>query len=465
MDHPSIHMKSSGWLGTLHGGPRLSSIRAMQGALGVIIILIGLLLSSCGGVILVGAGVGAGAFSYISGNVIRVYEAEYQDGVVASTTVMKQLVFKGKEESEDGLKTVVEGYLDYDTPVTIEISVTDPGSTQIGVRTGYIGKENLKISEQLHADIAKELAQLAPLHLKATSRKRVISESQIAQASSQKTKAPQKETESRVSRSLYEDLPPPPKSGSGASAGEQDELPIDFEQDRQTPPRTENEQEITELFETEATEIKEDSENSSVEGTIVPVGNVSTSTLNEPEDTFSIEFRQENQFPQKSQNEQDFTEELQSRVTEMADEVEIPVSVQGSDRLDTEIEKTEEMQQQELQTHLVPESNDKIFTYQPTSERTIYSGSYSVFDEVVAYLDENPSSKIDIRAYINSSSNMEREIALTQKRVYDIRTYLILNGISEDRISAQGLGENNFPEINNLTTQQSQDHLVEIIIR
>ena len=142
-------------------GPLLSSSTAMKGWLGALIIGIGMLISNCGGVILVGAGVGAGAFSYFAGNVIRVYEAEYQQSIEASTRVMEQFVFKGKEETEDGVKTVIEGYFDYDTPVTIEVVSVDSGSTQIGVRAGYFGNDNLEISEQLHTDISGELGKLA----------------------------------------------------------------------------------------------------------------------------------------------------------------------------------------------------------------------------------------------------------------------------------------------------------------
>jgi outer membrane protein OmpA-like peptidoglycan-associated protein len=465
MDHPSTRLNSLGRINVLNDGPRLSSSGAIKGWLGVIAIVIGMLLSGCGGVILVGAGVGAGAFSYIYGNVIRVYEAEYQDGIEASSQVMEQLVFKGKEETEDGLRTVIEGYFDYDTPVTIEVVFVEPGSTQIGVRTGYIGNNNLEISEQLHAEIASELTKSGLPKLKATSQKRKMSEPRTVQTTSEKNKVQPEESESRVPRSLYEDLPPPPKGGSTSTTVEQDTLSINSEQDTQTPPTTENEQEMTELFQTEATEIKGGAESPTAERSVAPVGSVSSSTRNEPEDTFSIDFAQESQSPQKSQDEKDFTEQLQARVTEMEDEVEIPVSVPVPDRPDIDIEKTEEMQQQELQTRIVPETEDIIFTYQPESELTIHSGAYSVLDEVVAYLDDNPSSKLDIRAYINSSSNKEREIALTQKRVYDIRTYLILKGISEERISAQGLGDNNFPEINNLNRQKSQDHLVEMMIR
>ena len=76
--------------------PRLLSGKtAMKGLLNAITTIgLTVLLSGCAGVFLVGAGVGAGAFSYIAGNLTRVYEAEYQQSIKASTNAMEQFNFK-----------------------------------------------------------------------------------------------------------------------------------------------------------------------------------------------------------------------------------------------------------------------------------------------------------------------------------------------------------------------------------
>jgi outer membrane protein OmpA-like peptidoglycan-associated protein len=573
-----------GRIGALHDAPLLSDSSAAKGWLGSLIVLIGMMLSGCGGVILVGAGVGAGAFSYFAGNVIRVYEADYQQSIEAGSKVMERLVFKGKEETEDGVRTVIEGYFDSDTPVTIEVVFVDPGSTQIGVRTGYIGNDNLEISEQLHADIAGELGKIVPSTLQGNSEKEKISEPLTLKATAYKKKVQPADDQLRVSRSLYDDLPPPPKSNSAAAAGEQNMRPVDFGQETQTSPRTENEQAITEQFQTKATENEDALESPRSEMIVAPVGSVSPSTINEPENTFSIDFGQRTQSPSPSEDEQDITEQfqtepieneaaaessasetisvatgsfspstagepedsvsvdegqdrqisfqtekdqdvteqvktnaaeneaateppisemspvpedsvwsetagepedsfsnndgsetqtpfrsdneqenaeqLQARVTEMAAEVESPLSESVPVPQDSDLQGREDMH-----VLLIPERSDKIFTYHPESERTIHSGSYDVLDEVIAYLNENPAMRVDIRAYINSSSNRERELKLTQKRVYEIRNYLILNGVSEQRIMAQGLGESNFLEINRPEREGSQKQVVKMIVR
>jgi outer membrane protein OmpA-like peptidoglycan-associated protein len=379
-------------------GPLLSSSTALRGWLGALIIGISMLISNCGGVILVGAGVGAGAFSYFAGNVIRVYEAGYQQSIEASTRVMEQFVFKGKEETEDGVKTVIEGYFDYDTPVTIEVVSVDSGSTQIGVRTGYFGNDNLEISEQLHTDISGELGKLAASTPQVQPQEEKVSEPVILKATSHKKKVQPAGDRVRISRTLYDDLPPPPKSGSSSTAGATNMPSIDLGPETHNKAQTENEQEAT--------------------------------------------------------------EQLQARIEETELDVGSPMSQPVAAPRDSDMDESDKRQ-----GPFISESTDKTFMYHPESERTIHSGSYRVLDEVVAYLDNKPSTRVDIRAYINSSSNEDRDIALTQKRVFEIRNYLILNGISEERISAQGLGESDFPEINSQDRQQAQNHPVEMIVK
>ena len=449
-----------GRIGALHDVPLLSDSSAAKGWLGSLIILIGMMLSGCGGVILVGAGVGAGAFSYFAGNVIRVYEADYQQSIEAGSKVMERLVFKGKEESEEGVRTVIEGYFDSDTPVTIEVVFVDPGSTQIGVRTGYIGNDNLEISEQLHADIAGELGKIVSSTLQGNSEKEKISEPLTLKATAYKKKVQPADDQLRVSRSLYDDLPPPPKSNSAAAAGEQNMLPVDFGQQTQSPSPSKNELDITEQFQTEPIENEVATEPPISEMSPVPEDSVWSETAGEPEDSFSNNDGPETQPPFGSDNEQENAEQLQARVTEMEAEVESPLSESVPVPQDSALQGREDMQ-----VLLIPESSDKIFTYHPESERTIHSGSYDVLDEVIAYLNENPTMRVDIRAYINSSSNRERELKLTQKRVYEIRNYLILNGVSEQRIMAQGLGEGNFLEINRPEREGSQKQVVKMIVR
>lgn len=103
------------------------------------------------------AGVGAGAFSYISGNLTREYKVQYSRAVRASSAAMKDLRFKRIKKSSDALKTTLEGQRADKTPITIIVERITSGTTRIGVRTGFVGLVDIEASKQVHHHIAKKL--------------------------------------------------------------------------------------------------------------------------------------------------------------------------------------------------------------------------------------------------------------------------------------------------------------------
>ena len=317
-----------------------------------------------------------------AGTLTRGYEAEYQSSIMASTSVMEQLNFKQKEVSADGLKTTIEGYLNLDTPITIEVVFVASGWTQIDVRTGYVGIKNLEISKRVHSDIAKELKRLKPRTLKATDQKKKIKPT---------------ESKQRISQEHNEPLPSPKKS-------------------------------------------------------------ITTSATGINEDTKSFIDRQEKQ-PDK-------TEQHTSKASENEPVVQSPLTETVSAPMENNTDDTQQMRRpQEKQTLSHTESDNKTFTYEPKSELTIHSGSYGTINDVISYLEKNPSARVEIRAYTDSKRNIARNISLSRKRVSEIRNYLILNGISAERITAPGLKENNFPESNRTEPLGSLNHPVEMTIR
>ena len=383
----------------------LSGITAMKGLLNAMTIGWMLLLSGCAGVFLLGAGVGAGAFSYIAGNLTRVYEAEYQQSIQASINALEQHNFKSKEESADGLKTTIEGNINFDTPVTIEVVPVDSGWTQIGVRTGYVGSDNLEMSEQVHTDIAKELQRLKPRSLQATSQKKKLNEPRTLRATSQKKKVKPTESKPRISQTLYETLPPPPK-------------------------------------------------------------NTTTSTTGITEDTQSIDTWQENQAADPTDRQQDKPTDDNAKGSKNKRDVPPLISDTVSAPLESDLADTQKMSgRQEKQAIQPPESKDKKFIYYPKSALTIHSGSYGALDDVISYLDKNPYNRVDIRAYTDSSGDFTRNLDLSRKRVSEIRNYLILHDISEEIITTQELGATKSPDSKGTEGLRSLNHSVEITIR
>ena len=149
---------------------RLQSIitTTKQTLVTILLLLYGSAMAS-GCALMLAAGAGAGAYSYISGNVIRTYEAEYDPAVRASLKVMSQLDFKLRQETGDALKTVISGKRADDTPVTIEVERIEADLTRIGVRTGVVGVNDVTASEQVHEYIARQLIRPSPSGQKAAS--------------------------------------------------------------------------------------------------------------------------------------------------------------------------------------------------------------------------------------------------------------------------------------------------------
>lgn len=108
---------------------------------------------------------------------------------------------------------------------------------------------------------------------------------------------------------------------------------------------------------------------------------------------------------------------------------------------------------------------NKTFYYYPKSPLTIHSGAYGALNDAISYLDSNPSARVEIRAYEEFSENNVRNLALTKKRLFDIRNYMILHDISENNITAKLMEETSFLEHNQTDKPLSIKNLVEITIR
>jgi outer membrane protein OmpA-like peptidoglycan-associated protein len=72
---------------------------------------------------------------------------------------------------------------------------------------------------------------------------------------------------------------------------------------------------------------------------------------------------------------------------------------------------------------------------------------------------------VDIRAYTDSSGNIARNLALSQKRVFELRNYLILHDIPEEKITTDAGDATNFLESNSTDRLGSPNHRVELTIR
>ncbi len=129
--------------------------------IGKLIALLFLACSLSGCVALFVAGVGAGAYTYVAGNLEREYRAEHEDVVKASLLALERLQFTLVKKAGDGLAVVIEGARADKTPVSIHVERQGAMLTKVGVRTGQVGYIDRRVSEQVHEYISKRLLKMS----------------------------------------------------------------------------------------------------------------------------------------------------------------------------------------------------------------------------------------------------------------------------------------------------------------
>lgn len=113
-------------------------------------------MAGCAAVV-VGAGTGAGVYSYMNGQLKRTYQASFDKTNRVCITTLKSLKISVTKETSDGINKTIIGKQTDGTPITIKTSMIAPNITDVSVRSGVIGIWNKRISELIHASIANRL--------------------------------------------------------------------------------------------------------------------------------------------------------------------------------------------------------------------------------------------------------------------------------------------------------------------
>lgn len=105
--------------------------------------------------------------------------------------------------------------------------------------------------------------------------------------------------------------------------------------------------------------------------------------------------------------------------------------------------------------------SDVLFEF---DKANLKPGSARSLTSVAEFLRENPQRKITIEGYTDNLGSDAYNLALSQRRAESVRDFLVQNGISADRITARGLGEE-YPVASNETQAgRQQNRRVQIII-
>jgi len=115
------------------------------------------LMSGCAALV-VGTGAGAGAYTYINGELARSYPAAYSLTLEVCIQILNDLNMPIKEQKSEGARTTIVTERKDGTPVTLNITIVGLDVTEVSVRTGMVGFWNRDFSEQFHDFIARRLA-------------------------------------------------------------------------------------------------------------------------------------------------------------------------------------------------------------------------------------------------------------------------------------------------------------------
>ena len=123
------------------------------------LLLLGILgLTGCAAVI-IGAGVGAGTYTYIKGELKTTYPAKFDKTLQICIDILDDLNQPIIDKTTDGEKTTLHSKRKDGTDQTIEISIISIDQTQVSVRTGVVGYWKKDISQQFHEFIAERIAR------------------------------------------------------------------------------------------------------------------------------------------------------------------------------------------------------------------------------------------------------------------------------------------------------------------
>ncbi|MGG9961448.1 OmpA family protein [Ferruginibacter sp. SUN106] len=99
-----------------------------------------------------------------------------------------------------------------------------------------------------------------------------------------------------------------------------------------------------------------------------------------------------------------------------------------------------------------------------TGKANLEESSYSVLDELVAYLVRKDDEKIEVGGHTDNVGTAAKNLVLSQDRANTVRAYLLTKGIDPSRVTAKGYGATK-PVASNATADgRAQNRRTEVTI-
>ncbi|MBC2711624.1 MAG: DUF3568 family protein [Desulfosarcina sp.] len=118
-----------------------------------ITLLFALLFTAGCAAIVVGAGAGAGVYTWVKGELIRSYAKDFVHTETATIQSLDYLKITIDEKNQKGSETTIKARQSDGSPVTVKIRTIRYDMTEVAVRCGYVGYWDRKNAELIHATI------------------------------------------------------------------------------------------------------------------------------------------------------------------------------------------------------------------------------------------------------------------------------------------------------------------------
>ena len=103
--------------------------------------------------IIVGAGAGAGVYTWVKGDLIRSYAKGFAHTETTTIQSLDYLKITIDEKNQMGSETTIKARQNDGSPVTVKIRTVRYDMTEVAVRCGYVGYWDRKNAELIHATI------------------------------------------------------------------------------------------------------------------------------------------------------------------------------------------------------------------------------------------------------------------------------------------------------------------------
>ncbi len=122
-----------------------------------VVLLVALLSTGCAvAVLATGAGLGAGTYAWIKGELKRTYPATYDAVWIAANDSLQSLEMPVVGEKRDALKGTIMAKRANGTDVRVDVKYLTETTTQVGVRVGFIPGDR-DASTRIHETIQTRL--------------------------------------------------------------------------------------------------------------------------------------------------------------------------------------------------------------------------------------------------------------------------------------------------------------------